>query len=117
MNREHRNQRDKRARELLFSGAVKKWPDAQAAAHVESLCGARTKRDGSPCRARKLPGKKRCKFHGGPSCGPRSLEYREYLRQRMIAMNKTEEARARSRRIIYAVHERRWGFKIETENA
>jgi len=36
-------------------------------------CGART-RKGKPCRAKALPGKTRCKFHGGASTGPRTVE-------------------------------------------
>jgi hypothetical protein len=35
------------------------------------LCGARTQK-GTPCRARALPGKSRCKFHGGASTGPKT---------------------------------------------
>ena len=40
---------------------------------VRPLCGART-RKGTPCQARALPGKKRCKYHGGGSTGPRTPE-------------------------------------------
>ena len=36
-----------------------------------AACGAKT-RAGTPCRARPLPGKKRCKWHGGCSTGPRT---------------------------------------------
>jgi transcriptional regulator with XRE-family HTH domain len=36
-------------------------------------CGARS-RKGKPCRAKALPGKTRCKFHGGASTGPRTAE-------------------------------------------
>ena len=35
-------------------------------------CGARRHRDGEPCRARSEPGKRRCRFHGGMSTGPRT---------------------------------------------
>ena len=38
-------------------------------------CGART-RKGAPCRAKPIPGKARCKFHGGLSTGPRTPEGR-----------------------------------------
>ncbi|WP_414717199.1 HGGxSTG domain-containing protein [Tahibacter sp.] len=34
-------------------------------------CGART-RNGGPCNASKIPGRKRCKWHGGLSTGPRT---------------------------------------------
>ncbi|MDF1718659.1 MAG: HGGxSTG domain-containing protein [Antarcticimicrobium sp.] len=39
-------------------------------------CGART-RKGTPCRARAMPGKTRCRFHGGLSTGPKTREGRE----------------------------------------
>ena len=38
-------------------------------------CGAKT-RKGQPCRAKPLPGKRRCKFHGGMSTGPKTPEGR-----------------------------------------
>jgi transcriptional regulator with XRE-family HTH domain len=34
-------------------------------------CGAQTRR-GSPCQTLAIPGKQRCKFHGGRSTGPRT---------------------------------------------
>jgi hypothetical protein len=36
-------------------------------------CGART-RKGTPCLVRVQPGKRRCRFHGGLSTGPRTAE-------------------------------------------
>ncbi|MDF1856491.1 HGGxSTG domain-containing protein [Pseudooceanicola sp.] len=41
-------------------------------------CGART-RKGTPCRARAMPGKTRCRFHGGLSTGPKTREGRERI--------------------------------------
>ncbi len=41
-------------------------------------CGAMT-RKGTPCRCKPLPGKRRCKFHGGASTGPKTLEGRERI--------------------------------------
>jgi hypothetical protein len=38
-----------------------------------ALCGARTKAN-HPCRALKVKGRKRCKWHGGLSTGPRTAE-------------------------------------------
>ena len=38
------------------------------------VCGARRHRDGQPCQAKSEPGKKRCRFHGGRSTGPRTPE-------------------------------------------
>lgn len=36
------------------------------------VCGARRRRDGQPCTALSVPGRRRCKWHGGMSTGPRS---------------------------------------------
>lgn len=41
-------------------------------------CGALT-RKGTPCRCKPLPGKRRCKFHGGASTGPKTPEGRERI--------------------------------------
>lgn len=40
------------------------------------ICGARRRRDGLPCEALSVPGKRRCKWHGGCSTGPRTDEGR-----------------------------------------
>ncbi|WP_037284599.1 helix-turn-helix domain-containing protein [Rubellimicrobium mesophilum] len=45
------------------------------AAHRRVCCGART-RKGRPCRLLSEPGRRRCKFHGGKSTGPRTAEGR-----------------------------------------
>ncbi|MER2022756.1 MAG: HGGxSTG domain-containing protein [Stenotrophomonas sp.] len=37
-------------------------------------CGATRHRDGKPCQARPEQGKRRCRFHGGRSTGPRTAE-------------------------------------------
>lgn len=39
-------------------------------------CGAKRHRDGLPCQAKSEPGKRRCRFHGGMSTGPRTKEGR-----------------------------------------
>lgn len=36
------------------------------------ICGAKRHRDGQPCQAKSEPGKRRCRFHGGRSTGPRT---------------------------------------------
>lgn len=36
------------------------------------ICGARRRRDGQPCQGMSVPGKQRCKWHGGASTGPRT---------------------------------------------
>ncbi len=38
------------------------------------VCGAKRHRDGQPCQAKSEPGKRRCRFHGGMSTGPRTTE-------------------------------------------
>jgi transcriptional regulator with XRE-family HTH domain len=38
-------------------------------------CGAKT-RKGTPCRAKSEPGRRRCRFHGGLSTGPKTAEGR-----------------------------------------
>ena len=43
------------------------------AARKRAICGART-RKGAPCRMKSEPGRRRCKFHGGKSTGPRTPE-------------------------------------------
>ena len=42
------------------------------------ICGART-RKGTECKAKPLPGKSRCRFHGGLSTGPKTTEGRERI--------------------------------------
>lgn len=37
-------------------------------------CGARRRRDGLPCEALSVPGKRRCRWHGGLSTGPKTIE-------------------------------------------
>ncbi|MBL8261659.1 MAG: hypothetical protein JNM58_04475 [Xanthomonadaceae bacterium] len=39
---------------------------------VRVTCGARRRRDGQPCEALSVPGKRRCKWHGGCSTGPQT---------------------------------------------
>lgn len=72
---------------LLGSGCVPELIDATRAndsgkrrvrrqpAKDGQKCGARTQ-VGHPCRGRAIPGKRRCKWHGGSSTGPRTAEGR-----------------------------------------
>lgn len=39
---------------------------------VRVICGAKRRRDGQPCQALSVPGKRRCKWHGGCSTGPKT---------------------------------------------
>lgn len=58
------------------SGALAAWKarEAQRQATRRVACGAKRHRDGRPCQARSEPGKRRCRFHGGRSTGPRTPE-------------------------------------------
>lgn len=44
--------------------------------HARVVCGARRRRDDQPCQALSVPGKRRCKWHGGCSTGPRTADGR-----------------------------------------
>ncbi|MFA5901399.1 MAG: HGGxSTG domain-containing protein [Hyphomicrobium sp.] len=46
---------------------------AELKATQRITCGAKTK-SGHPCRGKSLPGKRRCKWHGGCSTGPSSAD-------------------------------------------
>ena len=48
---------------------------AQRQATMRMRCNAKT-RKGTPCRTLGEPGKRRCKFHGGLSTGPKTVEGR-----------------------------------------
>lgn len=54
--------------------------EAQNAARRRVTCGAKT-RKGTPRRCKSEPGKRRCKFHGGKSTGPRTPEGLERIRE------------------------------------
>ncbi len=43
-------------------------------------CGARRRSDGQPCEASNVPGRARCKWHGGASTGPRTTAGKEKVR-------------------------------------
>lgn len=47
-----------------------------AANQLRMICGAKRRRDGEPCQGLSVPGKRRCKWHGGASTGPRTDEGR-----------------------------------------
>jgi hypothetical protein len=54
-----------RARSLLHSGRVTTWTEALAQADDLVRCGAWARSSGKPCRSRPVPGRKRCRLHGG----------------------------------------------------
>ena len=72
-----------------------------AAEPLERTCGAKSKRTGLPCQKAPMAGKRRCYFHGGPSCGPKTVQGRENSRRaalkhgRFTKQAKAERARAR----------------------
>jgi len=47
-------------------------------------CGAKRHRDGQPCQALSEPGKRRCRFHGGRSTGPRTPEGKARVAQNLL---------------------------------
>lgn len=47
-----------------------------AAKLARVICGAKRRRDGQACQGLSVPGKRRCKWHGGASTGPRTDEGR-----------------------------------------
>lgn len=55
--------------------------EAQRHARLRVICGAKTTRKGTPCKNLSEPGRKRCKFHGGRSTGPKTAEGRERIAQ------------------------------------
>lgn len=63
-----------------FGGELPTWAESWLAAGRARKaaqrvpCGASKHRDGKPCRAMSEPGKRRCKWHGGCSTGPRTDE-------------------------------------------
>ncbi len=52
--------------------------EAERRAKARVICGAKT-RAGHPCGQKSEPGKRRCKWHGGKSTGPRTPEGRERI--------------------------------------
>ena len=72
---------DASTRARMSSGEVPDWL-LRSMAKTENgtkqgrrvICGAMRHRDGQPCQAQGEPGKKRCRFHGRRSTGPRTEE-------------------------------------------
>jgi transcriptional regulator with XRE-family HTH domain len=72
--------------------------EAQRMARLRVVCGAMTTRLGTPCRNKSEPGRRRCKFHGGRSTGPKTAEGRERIaaaqRKRWAAWREKPESGA-----------------------
>ena len=47
-----------------------------AGTNARVICGARRRRDGQPCQGLSVPGRRRCKWHGGASTGPKTSQGR-----------------------------------------
>jgi len=69
--------------------------EAQRRARLRVTCGAKTTRRGTPCRNKSEPGKRRCKFHGGRSTGPKTPEGRA----RIAEAQRKRWARWRAKRL------------------
>lgn len=69
--------------------------EAQRRARLRVTCGAKTTRRGTPCRNKSEPGKRRCKFHGGKSTGPKTPEGRA----RIAEAQRKRWARWRAKRL------------------
>lgn len=71
-----------RARAYDFGAPIPTWAEDWLArsrtkqSTTRVICGSRRRRDGKPCQAKSEPGKKRCKWHGGASTGPRTAQGR-----------------------------------------
>ncbi|SHM18657.1 hypothetical protein SAMN05428972_2758 [Rhodanobacter sp. OK091] len=56
------------------------------------VCGGRRRRDGKPCEALSVPGKRRCKWHGGCSTGPRTVEGKARVTANLRSRSRSVEA-------------------------
>lgn len=69
--------RPRRADKVREGVELQRWQWQRAYAMEREnrvVCGARRRGDGQPCQALSVPGKKRCRWHGGMSTGPRTAE-------------------------------------------
>ena len=68
------------ARSLMREHGMK-WRDALKMADQGHRCGARAKHNGGFCQRRPVPGKSRCRHHGGKSTGARTEEGKQKRRE------------------------------------
>lgn len=61
-------------------------------------CGAVRRRDGKPCQALNAPGRRRCRWHGGLSTGPKTEEGRARALANLKQYSQRERNAARKRR-------------------
>ena len=75
-------------------------------------CGCMTRR-GQPCKSPAVRGRKRCRMHGGMSCGPTSIEGRARIsKANLKSGNFTSEKKAQRR--MRAAECRRLNAEIKT---
>ena len=61
-----------------LGGELPVWAEGYLAKHrrlasqMRVPCGGKRRSDGEPCTALSVPGRRRCKWHGGHSTGPRT---------------------------------------------
>lgn len=67
-----------RPNKMLKGKSGRREKEAQRAASLRVLCEAKT-RKGHPCKNMSVPGRRRCKFHGGLSTGPKTIAGRERI--------------------------------------
>lgn len=68
-------QQEAHDRQIVKQLTALKAREAIRAASRRVICGAKT-RKGHPCKLNSEPGRRRCKFHGGLSTGPKTAEGR-----------------------------------------
>lgn len=94
-----------------FAGACAKDSGPIRQGHAKRVpCGARRRRDGQPCQALSVPGKRRCKWHGGASSGPKTEHGKRQSasnlrRQRMGIVLRTPEAEGQNAPLVIQVSE------------
>ncbi len=91
--------RDKLARALIDEGVVSDRRTALAVAEKAMLCGARTKRNGEPCRAKGMLPNLRCRLHGGANTGPKTPAGRAAQREgyfRWLAEKRADREKSRA---------------------
>ncbi|MGE0385533.1 MAG: HGGxSTG domain-containing protein [Gammaproteobacteria bacterium] len=69
---------------------------------LHGVCGARTRR-GTLCQCTNVPGRGRCRFHGGLSTGPKSLDGRATALWNLISFKRDFRSIAEIRRYLMAL--------------
>jgi hypothetical protein len=97
--REHRTPR--RIKGLNGDMTVVGWKPPK---HERPRCGAKTRAGGS-CKAPAVPGKARCRMHGGLSCGPRTEDGKKRsLAAARIGWERWNNARLTAKAAVVSAH-------------